>query len=81
MYFCSMTARQLRIKQRNELVRTFFSQLEKRNPNWRLSALLAETAKNFPPLSVNTVSAILNYNGIYNDLAETPKMPSLFDEI
>ncbi|WP_164471998.1 MULTISPECIES: hypothetical protein [Amniculibacterium] len=47
-----------------------------------MSVLLVETAnKNFSSLSVNIVSAILNHNGIYNDLKDQPKMLSLSDEI
>jgi len=57
--------RKERLRQRNERVREYFSQLEKKHPQWKLSALLEETAKQFPPISSTTVSAILKQRGIY----------------
>lgn len=58
-------SRQERIKSRNKLVRDHFADLEKKYPQWKLSALLEETAKKFPPISSNTVSAIIRRNGVY----------------
>ena len=57
-----------RIHRRNESVREFFSFLEKKHPQWKLSALLEDTAKNFPPISSSTVSAILKQSGTYKTI-------------
>jgi len=59
-----MTRKQ-RIQQRNDKVRTFFLSLEKKHPQWKLSALLEKTAHHFPPISSATVSAILKQSGSY----------------
>lgn len=59
-----MTRRE-RIQQRNSKVREYFSTLEKKHPQWKLSAILEETAKQFPPISPTTVSAILKHSGTY----------------
>lgn len=59
-----MTRKQ-RLELRNERVRDFFTQLEKKHPQWKLSALLEETAHQFPPISSTTVSAILKQSGTY----------------
>jgi hypothetical protein len=59
--------REQRLNYRNIQVRNYFSELEKKHPQWKLSALLEETAKRFPPISPSTVSAIIRKNGIYAD--------------
>ncbi len=56
-----------RIKTRNEKVRDYFSNLEKKYPQWKLSALLEETANQFLPISPATVSAILKESGCYSE--------------
>ena len=47
-----------RFLNRNESVRKFFSQLESKNPNWRIDALEKETADRFF-ISERTVRAIV----------------------
>ena len=58
--------RKERIRERNQKVRECFSELEKKHPQWKLSALLEEVAKEFLPLSANTISAILKETGSYS---------------
>lgn len=53
-----------RFLERNKNVRTFFTQLETKNPNWRIEALEKETADKFY-LSERTVRAIVKGEGIY----------------
>lgn len=60
-----MTTRTERIQQRNKRVREYFTELERKNPQWKLSALLEDTASRFPPISTATVSAILKQTGTY----------------
>lgn len=60
-----MTSRKQRIQLRNEKVRDFFTALEKKHSQWKLSALLEETANQFPPIAPATVSAILKESGSY----------------
>lgn len=57
--------RKERIQLRNDKVRKYFSDLEKKHPQWKLSALLEDTAYQFPPISSATVSAILKQSGSY----------------
>ena len=57
--------REQRLNYRNIQVRNYFSELEKKHPQWKLSALLEETARRFPPISPSTVSSIIRKNGIY----------------
>ena len=74
--------RKERLFYRNAKVREYFSALEKKHPQWKLSYILEETAKAFPPISAATVSAILKQYGAYaNDASinKPDKMPSLFD--
>ncbi len=59
--------RKERIRERNNKVRAYFDKLEKENPNWCNNALLQKTAEQFPPITVNTVTAIIKRNGIYKD--------------
>ncbi|WP_407846957.1 hypothetical protein [Chryseobacterium sp. KCF3-3] len=58
--------RKERLNYRNEKVREFFTNLERKHPQWKLSALLEETASQFPPISPATVSAILKEQGTYS---------------
>lgn len=51
--------RKERLKYRNEQLKIYFAELEKKNPQWTLSALLEETANKFPPISTQTVAVIL----------------------
>ena len=60
-------SRKERLALRNKKVREFFENLERKHPQWKLSALLEETANQFPPISSTTVSAILKKNGAYAD--------------
>lgn len=60
-----VTERMLRRQKRDQQVREFFTNLEKKHPQWRLSALLEETAERFPPIAPNTVADIINKSGIY----------------
>lgn len=53
-----------RFLERNKNVRTFFAQLEAKNPNWRIEALEKETADRFF-ISERTVRAIVKEEGIY----------------
>ena len=55
-----------RIEQRNKAVKVYFAELENKNPNWKLEALLEATAQRFPPIAPATVSAILKESGSYN---------------
>ena len=59
--------RKERLKLRNEKVREIFSALERKHPQWKLSALLEETARQVPPIAPATVSAILKGYGIYGE--------------
>ena len=52
---------------RNKKVRKFFEDLEKKNPNWRISALERETADQFF-ISERTVRSILKGSGIYQSV-------------
>ncbi|SIO11967.1 hypothetical protein SAMN05444409_2104 [Epilithonimonas zeae] len=54
-----------RFLKRNVKVRTFFTELEKKNPQWRISALEKETADHFF-ISERTVRAIIKGTGIYS---------------
>lgn len=65
-YFCDMS-RNERIRLRNNKVREVFSALERKYPQWKLSALLEETARQVPPIAPATVSAILKGYGIYGE--------------
>lgn len=49
---------------RNAKVRIFFDNLERKNPQWRISALEKETADHFF-ISERTVRSILKGSGIY----------------
>lgn len=60
-----ITDRKLRREKRDQQVREFFAALEKKHPQWRLNALLEETAERFPPIAPNTVADIINKTGIY----------------
>lgn len=62
-----MTARKQRLQARNRAVREYFAELEKKHPQWKLSALLEETANRFPPISSATVAAILRCSGVYQE--------------
>lgn len=53
-----------RFLERNKNVRSFFAQLESKNPNWRIEALEKETADRFF-ISERTVRAIVKEEGIY----------------
>jgi len=55
-----------RIEIRNEKVRRFFSELEQKYPQWRISALEEKTADHFF-ISERTVRAILKGVGIYSE--------------
>jgi hypothetical protein len=61
-----MTTRKQRIQLRNQRVKEYFNDLEKKHPQWKLSALLEETANHFPPIAPATVSAILKESGSYS---------------
>lgn len=58
-------SRKERLRLRNNKVREIFATLEKKHPQWKLSALLEETAKQVPPIAPATVSAILKQYGTY----------------
>lgn len=49
---------------RNSQVRKFFENLEKKNPQWRMSALEKATADQFY-ISERTVRSIIKGSGIY----------------
>ncbi|MDV4024233.1 hypothetical protein CMT52_07770 [Elizabethkingia anophelis] len=51
---------------RNQKVRSFFTELEKKYPQWRVSALEERTADHFF-ISERTVRAILKGDGIYSE--------------
>lgn len=53
---------------RNQQVRLFFMELEKRHPEWRVAALETKTANQFF-ISERTVRAILKGDGIYSETA------------
>ena len=55
-----------RLHRRNTKVRDFITALEKKNPQWRFDAIIAETADAFF-ISPRTVEAILRREGIYAD--------------
>lgn len=61
-YFCVMA--KLHLKARNQDVRTYFDELCKKHPEWRLDALEDKTASRFY-ISARTVRAILKGEGIY----------------
>ncbi len=54
-----MITRKQRLEYRDAKVKEYFKALEKKHPRWKLSALLEDTAHNFPPLASSTISAIL----------------------
>lgn len=56
--------REQRLKNRNTQVREYFSELEKKHPQWRVSALEKETADRFF-ISERTVRSIIKGSGIY----------------
>lgn len=58
-------SRKERLRLRNNKVREIFTALKKKHPQWKLSALLEETAKQVPPIAPATVSAILKQYGTY----------------
>lgn len=58
-------SRKERLALRNNKVREVFTALERKYPQWKLSALLEETARQVPPISPATVSAILKQYGTY----------------
>ena len=58
--------RKERLRLRNNKVREIFSALERKHPQWKLSALLEETARQVPPISPATVSAIIKQYGVYS---------------
>ncbi|WP_092737945.1 hypothetical protein [Riemerella columbipharyngis] len=60
-------SRKERIRLRNQKVRQVFYELENKHPQWKISALLEETARRVPPISANTVAAIVKQYGIYAD--------------
>jgi len=62
--------RKERLRLRNNKVREVFAALEKKHPQWKLSALLEETARRVPPISVVTVTAIIKGYGIYGEEKE-----------
>lgn len=66
-YFCAMSKANNRFIERNIAVRSFFSQLENKNPNWRIEALERVTADKFF-ISERTVRAIVKQEGIYIEL-------------
>lgn len=75
-----MESRKERLRLRNNKVRENFALLERKHPQWKLSALLEETARQMPPLSVNTVSAIIKGYGIYGEpKPKTHFIGDLFD--
>lgn len=53
-----------RLKKRNEAIKKYFAELEKKNPHWRYSALLEKTAEKFF-LSPKTIEHILCGHGSY----------------
>lgn len=57
--FAGMITRKQRLEYRDAKVKEYFKNLEKKHPQWKLSALLEDTAHNFPPLASSTISAIL----------------------
>lgn len=59
-----MSKTNIRFLERNSAVRTYFKQLESKNPNWRIDALERDTADKFY-LSERTVRAILKGESIY----------------
>jgi hypothetical protein len=54
-----------RLARRNQKVRDYFLDLEKKNPKWKLSELLKDTAEQFLPLAPATISSILKQSGSY----------------
>ena len=63
--------RQNRLNLRNEKVRTLFNSLSKKNPKWRVDAVIEEIQKTIF-LSSRTIEAILRGEGIY-DTKITPR--------
>ena len=55
-----------RFKKRNQDVRITFHSLSKKNPKWRIEAIVEDVADKFY-LASRTVEAILRQEGIYKD--------------
>ncbi|MDV6170218.1 hypothetical protein R1T16_17410 [Flavobacterium sp. DG1-102-2] len=55
-----------RLTERNNKVRKLFYDVQKKNPKWRIDAVLDEVAEKVF-LAPRTVDAIISYEGIYND--------------
>ncbi|HAO08189.1 MAG TPA: hypothetical protein DCQ50_14665 [Chryseobacterium sp.] len=60
-----MITRKQRLDYRNAKVKEYFTALEKKHPQWKLQALLEDTAREFPPLATGTISAIIKGTGKY----------------
>ncbi len=76
-YFCSVTRKE-RLHKRNERVRTLFEGLSKKNPQWRVDALIDEVA-NKMFLAPRTIEAILRCEGSYAENTYTPTQQTLFN--
>lgn len=63
MFIFVLMAKQY-LKERNQAVKSYFDQLAKKHPEWRLDALESETARHFY-ISPRTVRAILKEEGCY----------------
>lgn len=59
--------KQERLTKRNQLVRSFFSKLEEKHPEWRYDALVSKTAEAFLPLSNTTIMAIIQRKAPYQN--------------
>lgn len=63
-YFCIMS-KDKRFLARNTQVRKFFTEMERKHPEWRMSALEKATADHFF-ITERTVRAIIKCSGIYS---------------
>jgi hypothetical protein len=68
--------RKERLTQRNDNVRQEFNKLTRKNPQWRIDALIDAVADKFF-LAPRTVTAIISHEGIYNDSAQTSNQVKL----
>lgn len=66
--FATMTRKE-RLHMRNEKVRDLFDQISKKNPKWRIDAIIDDIVK-MVHLSPRTIEAILRGEGSYG---ETPQ--------
>lgn len=68
--------RQERLTERNKKVRQLFANLCKKNPKWRIDAVIEDVANTYF-LAPRTVEAIIGYEGIYNDNYPRPETSQL----